>query len=55
MPILVDHSGSDLVGVADQWEISGGKLRVLARFSESQRGQEIYADIPGAAGLPKRR
>lgn len=45
-PLLVDHRTSDQVGVVERYEITPAKkLRILARFSKSARGEEIWQDV----------
>ena len=44
-PILVNHDATDQVGVIDAYKIEEKKLKVLARFSRSARGEEIWRDI----------
>jgi len=45
-PLLVGHDTGDVVGVIDDFEIAPDrKLRVLARFGNSARAQEIWQDV----------
>lgn len=44
-PLLVGHDTADQVGVVEKFEIAGKKLRILARFSKSARGEEIFQDV----------
>jgi len=45
-PLLVDHDPVDHVGVIEEFVIgSDRKLRVLARFSRSARGEEVFRDV----------
>lgn len=45
-PILVDHTGRDVVGVIEKWQIAADKkLRVLARFGTSTRAEEVWQDV----------
>lgn len=46
LPICVDHVWADLVGKAEEFEItSDRKLRLLARFGRSARAEEIWQDV----------
>lgn len=45
-PFLVGHDTCDMVGVVERYEISPDKkLRILVRFSKSERGEEIWQDV----------
>lgn len=46
LSILVDHDWTDLVGRASEFEFTPDKkLRVLARFGQSARAEEIFRDV----------
>lgn len=46
-PLLADHDPRDVIGVVEKFTIDAGegKARAMVRFSESQRGEEIYRDV----------
>jgi HK97 family phage major capsid protein len=44
-PLLVGHDTGDQIGVIDDYTIAGKRLRVKARFSRSQRAEEIFQDV----------
>jgi HK97 family phage major capsid protein len=44
-PLLVGHDPADQVGVIESYQITGKKLRVVARFGRSARAQEIFNDV----------
>ncbi len=44
-PVLLDHDPTQQVGVVESVRIASGKGRVVARFSRSTRGGEIFDDI----------
>jgi HK97 family phage major capsid protein len=43
--LLVGHNPDDQVGVIEDYALADQKLRVLARFSRSARGEEIWQDV----------
>jgi HK97 family phage major capsid protein len=44
--LLVGHDPADQVGVVERFEITSDKrMRILARFSRSQRAEEIFRDV----------
>lgn len=45
-PLLVGHDPADQVGVVERFEVTSDKrMRILARFSRSQRAEEIFRDV----------
>ncbi len=45
-PVLVDHDGTDHVGVVEQVVISGDRMgRAQVRFGKSARAEEIWQDV----------
>lgn len=46
-PLLADHNPQDHIGVVEKFTIDAkeGKARAVVRFSQSQRGEEIYRDV----------
>jgi HK97 family phage major capsid protein len=44
-PLLLNHDTRDQIGVIERYEITNGRLRVLARFSRSARAEEIWQDV----------
>ena len=46
LPLITGHDTQELpVGVVEGLRVEGGKLRGSLRFGESQRAQEVYADV----------
>lgn len=43
--LLVNHDASDHVGIVDDYQITGGKLRVQARFGRGARADEVWRDV----------
>jgi len=43
--LLLNHDENQQVGVIDTAELSGEKLRALARFSKSQQGFDVFRDV----------
>ena len=45
LPLLWGHDQEQLIGVAENCRVYGGRLRARLRFSESTRGEEIWTDV----------
>lgn len=46
LPLQIAHNGSELpIGRVDQVRIDGGRLRGVARFSQSARAGEVWRDV----------
>lgn len=46
LPLLESHNALSLnIGIVEQLQTEGGRLRGVARFGQSERGEEVYKDV----------
>lgn len=46
LPLIESHDHQQVnVGIVEQLQVIGGKLRGIARFGKSQRGRELFEDV----------
>lgn len=45
MPLLWNHDTGDVIGVAENVRVHGGKLRARLRFSKSAQGDKVWQDV----------
>ena len=44
-PLLLNHDPAEMIGVVESATISNGKGRAKVRFGNSQKAQEVFADV----------